>query len=50
MTKEELKRLDELDHIIAWNNPTDGGRPLTPEEQEEHRQLAVKMLKERNIQ
>lgn len=46
MTEEENKRLDELDNIIAWNNPGDGGRPLTEEEREEHARLMVKALQE----
>lgn len=46
MTEAELKRLDELDKIISWNNDTDGGRPLTAEEQAEHTRLAIKLLRE----
>ncbi len=46
MTEEDLARLEELDKLIAWNNPTDKGRPLTPAEKEEHRQLAMQMFKE----
>lgn len=46
MTDEELRRLDELDKLIAWNNKADGGRSLTEEEQEKHSRLAWKLLKE----
>lgn len=46
MTDQERERLNELDKIIAWNNPTDGGRPLTEEERAEHRELAIKLLQE----
>ena len=44
MTDEELRRLDELDNIIAWQ--ADGGRPLTEEEHKEHSRLAWQLLKE----
>ena len=46
MTDEEYRRLRELDDIIAWNNDTDGGRPLTEEEQKEHSRLFWQAMKE----
>lgn len=46
MTEQEKDRLKELDNIIAWNNPTDGGRPLTEEERREHTELFYKAYKE----
>lgn len=46
MTDEEHNRLRELDNLIAWNNPTDGGRDLTPEEQKEHSRLFWQAMKE----
>ena len=46
MTDEEFNRLRELDQLIAWNNPEDGGRDLTQEEQEEHSRLFEKAMKE----
>lgn len=46
MTEAEWERLRELDTIIAWNNPADGGRDLTEEEAEEHRRLFWQAMKE----
>lgn len=46
LTETEWKRLRELDQIIAWNNPEDGGRPLTEEEAAEHTQLFWRSLQE----
>lgn len=46
MTDEEHSRLMKLDNLIAWNNPTDGGRGLTSEEQEEHSRLFRQAMRE----
>ena len=46
MTDEDHNRLRELDNLIAWNNPTDGGRDLTLEEQKEHSRLFWQAMKE----
>ena len=48
MTEQERLRLNELDQIIAWNNPTDGGRALTEDERKEHERLAWQLLQEQN--
>lgn len=47
MNAEDLDRLNKLDSLIAWNNPEDGGRPLTEEEREEHSRLAWQLLQEK---
>ena len=47
MTETEWNRLRELDSIIAWNKPEDGGRDLTEEEQEEHSRLFWQAMTER---
>lgn len=44
MTEQELKRLNELDNIIAWQQDT--GRTLTEAEQKEHALLAWQFLLE----
>ena len=46
MTESELRRLDELDKIISWDNDADGGRSLTEDELTEHNRLAIKLLQE----
>ena len=46
MTDAELKRLNELDSLISWNNPTDKGRELTEEERKEHSRLLKKLYDE----
>ena len=46
MTDAELKRLNELDALISWNNPTDKGRELTEEERKEHSRLLKKLYDE----
>lgn len=46
MTDAELKRLNELDALISWNNPTDKGRELTEEERQEHSRLLKKLYDE----
>lgn len=49
MTREEFNRLNELDNIIAWNNPEDRGRDLTPEEREEHTRLFWRLMHGENV-
>jgi len=46
VTEQELKRLNELDELISWNNPTDRGRDLTEEERKEHQKLFAKLWEE----
>jgi len=46
VTEQELKRLNELDELISWNNPTDRGRELTEEERQEHKKLFAKFYNE----